>query len=152
MTVDPGLAASAPERLVSWIEAETGLRFPEVHHETIRRVARARSAKLGLEADAYEELIRYDAAEKEGFFNEIMIGETYFFRDEKHFAILISDILPGLIGEGRELRLWSATCANAPLKALELRCVLDRCTITTHAHKTKTDERSGRSPVAFFHR
>jgi chemotaxis protein methyltransferase CheR len=112
VTVDPGLAASAPERLVSWIEAETGLRFPEVHHETIRRVARARSAKLGLEADAYEELIRYDAAEKEGFFNEIMIGETYFFRDEKHFAILISDILPGLIGEGRELRLWSATCAT----------------------------------------
>ena len=104
MTNDPDL--------VPWIEAETGLCFPEVHYATIRKVARRMSANLGLETDAYADLLTRDSVEKGRFFNEIMIGETYFFRDERHFAILIADILPRLMGEGRELRLWSATCAT----------------------------------------
>jgi len=110
---DPALdAADDLGPIVSWIEAETGLCFPDVHHETIRKTALRRGGALALESGAYLELLRCDDAEKSLFFGEIMIGETYFFRDERHFAVLISDILPRLMGDGRELRLWSATCAT----------------------------------------
>ena len=88
------------DRIVAWIEAETGLCFPEVHHQTIRKAAHARSGELGLEGEAYETLLRRDEDEKARFFSEIMIGETYFFRDEKQFVILGSDILPELMRSG----------------------------------------------------
>jgi chemotaxis protein methyltransferase CheR len=41
-----------------------------------------------------------------------MIGETYFFRDEKQFSILISHVLPELLRRAPSPRLWSATCAT----------------------------------------
>lgn len=106
--------ASAPamERLVAWIESETGLRFPDVHHDTIRKAAERRCDELGLDPEAFEKSLYRDPAEKCRFFNDIMIGETYFFRDEKHFQILVSCVLPELMLQGRELCFWSATCAS----------------------------------------
>jgi len=100
------------DRLTRWIEAETGLCFPEVHHDTIRAAAERRAGKLGLTADGFQSLLRQDSAEKTLFFNEIVIGETYFFRDEKQFTALVSSVLPALLRKRSQLRLWSATCAT----------------------------------------
>jgi chemotaxis protein methyltransferase CheR len=109
--VGPELPPSM-QSLVDWIQAETGLSFPAVHHDTIRKTAERRCVELGLDPASFEALLRSDGAERTGFLGEIMIGETYFFRDEKQFSILIADLLPGLLREGRPLRLWSATCAT----------------------------------------
>jgi len=99
-------------RLTRWIEAETGLSFPEVHHDTILATAERRAGLLGLSADDFQSLLRRDSAEKTLFFNEIVIGETYFFRDERQFSALVSTVLPALIRERGKLRLWSASCAT----------------------------------------
>jgi chemotaxis protein methyltransferase CheR len=100
------------DRLVAWIEAELGLCFPEVHHDTIFRFVSRRCEELGIGVEAYLRLLEAEEAEKGFFIDEVTIGETYFFRDERHFSVLSSEILPRLLGEGRELRLWSATCAT----------------------------------------
>lgn len=100
------------DRLTRWIEAETGLCFPEVHHDTILSAAERRAGTLGLSADAFESLLRHEAAEKTLFFNEIVIGETYFFRDERQFTALVSRVLPTLLRDRDQLQLWSATCAT----------------------------------------
>ncbi len=105
--LEPGMAA-----LVAWIEGETGLCFPEVHHQTIRRAAALRCAELGMPPADFEALLLRDSVEKCRFLAEIMIGETYFFRDERHFSILVSHVLPQLLSESRPLRFWSATCAS----------------------------------------
>lgn len=100
------------DRLTRWIEAETGLSFPEVHHDTILAAAERRARILGLSADGFQSLLRHDGAEKTQFFNEIVIGETYFFRDERQFTALVSSVLPALLRDRRKPRLWSATCAT----------------------------------------
>ncbi len=45
----------------------------------------------------------------------LTIGETYFFRDPKSFAVLEQHILPSIIRNRKEtkvLRIWSAACAT----------------------------------------
>ena len=45
--------------------------------------------------------------------NEIVIGETYFFRDAGQFDLLRREILPDLRRQaGRGLAIWSAGCAS----------------------------------------
>jgi len=98
--------------LMSWIEAETGLCFPEVHHDTIRKTAHERCKVLEINLSDYLNILQTNKDERCLFFNEIMIGETYFFRDERHFSLLLSSVLPKLFLEERELHIWSATCAS----------------------------------------
>lgn len=100
------------DRLTRWIEDETGLCFPEVHHDTILAAAERRASTLRLSADDFQLLLQHDRAEKTQFFNEIVIGETYFFRDERQFTALVTSVLPELHRKRSQLHLWSATCAT----------------------------------------
>ncbi len=113
------------DRLTRWIETETGLCFPEVHHDTIMATAAARCRDLCLQPEDFEALLRSDAAEKSRFFNDIVIGETYFFRDERQFSALVSRVLPALLRDRRALRLWSATCATGE-EAVSLVAAVER--------------------------
>jgi len=126
------------DRLTRWIEAETGLCFPEVHHDTILAAAECRAGKLGLSADAFQSLLRHEAAEKTLFFNEIVIGETYFFRDERQFTALVSRVLPALLRDRPQLRLWSATCATGE-EAVSLAAVAAHVLNLTGAARAETD-------------
>jgi chemotaxis methyl-accepting protein methylase len=109
---DPRDQDTVLSSLIAWIETETGLCFPEVHHDTIHKTAIHRCSALEIELPLFLNLVQTDHDEKSRFFNDIMIGETYFFRDERHFSLLISSILPKLLLEGRKVNLWSATCAT----------------------------------------
>lgn len=121
-----GMGENQPafENLVLWIEAETGLCFPEAHHDTILRAAQRHCAGLGLEPGGYERLMHADAAVRQAFLDDIMIGETYFFRDEKHFSVLLDQVLPALAASGSSLRLWSVTAASGE-EALSLLAILE---------------------------
>jgi chemotaxis methyl-accepting protein methylase len=99
-------------RLISWIEKETGLSFPDVHLGTILSAASSRCAESGLRAHEFLDWVEADANARNGFLNDIVIGETYFFRDEKHFKILLEDILPALMSAKDRANLWSVTCAS----------------------------------------
>lgn len=112
------------EKLVQNIERETGLCFPEVHHETIIKAARTHCAKLGLGPSAYSQILDSDSEEKARFLDDIMIGETYFFRDEKQFTALNSWVLPQLFTTRQRIAVWSATCASGE-EAISLLAMLD---------------------------
>jgi chemotaxis protein methyltransferase CheR len=46
---------------------------------------------------------------------ELTIGETYFFRNERHFTALRNHVLPEIVRENagkRQVRVWSAGCAT----------------------------------------
>lgn len=98
--------------IIEWVEFETGLCFPEVHHDTIRKTVQERCEALCMEITLYLNQVKTDDAERTLFFNAITIGETYFFRDERQFSLLVSTILPVLLLEKEEVRVWSATCAS----------------------------------------
>ncbi len=112
------------DSLIAWIEEETGLQFPEVHLESIEKTVQARSRELGIQATDYERRLRIDVDERCLFFNRIMIGETYFFRDEKHFSALMSKILPDLLLTRKHIKLWSASCASGE-EAISLVAVME---------------------------
>lgn len=47
---------------------------------------------------------------------QLMVGESFFFRNEYHFRVLREQVLPQILSENaarRELRVWSAGCATA---------------------------------------
>jgi len=117
------------EDLVLSIERETGLCFPEVHHDTILKAARLHCRQLGLAPDCYASILQTDSEEKARFLDDIMIGETYFFRDEKQFAALASFVLPQLFREVLRLRIWSVTCATGE-EALSLLALLEEVKAT----------------------
>lgn len=59
----------------------------------------------------------------------LTVGETYFFREPKSFAVLETFILPGLIRARRDgekrLRLWSAACSSGE-EAYSMAMIIDR--------------------------
>lgn len=120
----PGLSG-----LVAWIEAETGLCFPEVHHDTIGRAASRRCAELSIGPEEYARLLAQDAGERSSFLSGVMIGETYFFRDERQFSILANTVLPKLMMERERVLMWSATCASGE-EALSLAAVAEHVKAT----------------------
>lgn len=60
--------------------------------------------------------------------HHLTIGETYFFRDQRTFALLENDILPKLIQEHQQdksLRIWSAACCTGE-EAYSIAILLNR--------------------------
>ncbi len=107
-------------RIASFIEAETGLIFPESKKRFLLKVVCDASRNLGypnpsvligqignkkLSRQALDTLIAH-----------LTVGETYFFRDKAFFQVLKDDIFRGLIYHPRRpdksIRVWSAGCAS----------------------------------------
>src|SRR5580658_8456956 len=60
--------------------------------------------------------------------NQLTIGETYFFRDEDQFAAIRDVIFPDILQRkrfSRQLRIWCAGCANGA-EAYSLAILLKR--------------------------
>jgi chemotaxis protein methyltransferase CheR len=122
-------AAHSPEReflslLSAWIEAETGMRFPDSHATTVLSRAFERCAALGVDSAGYLETLRNDAEERCVFLSSITIGETYFFRDERQFDALRNRILPEFASSRGALSVWSSTCASGE-EAVSIAAVIE---------------------------
>jgi len=61
---------------------------------------------------AYYELLLQDPQQKKRFLDRITINVSEFFRNPEIFGYLEKEILPQLLAENRNLRVWSAGCAN----------------------------------------
>lgn len=106
---DPAYAVMA--RMVS---ATIGISFPESRRrlieESMKTVwSRARSTSpLAYVADLVAGTTSVD-----DLVNELVVGETYFFREPGQFALLQAEIFPELRHRlGRGLAMWSAGCAS----------------------------------------
>ncbi|MGL5094645.1 MAG: CheR family methyltransferase, partial [Planctomycetia bacterium] len=121
MTVFPELR-EAPlvwSALLRLIEERAGLRLGEVPTADVAdRIARA-MAKTGCrDPREYLELVRGDETRYAGLMEELVVCETYFFRDRSQFDFLVGQALPALaalrneIGLHRPLRVWSAACST----------------------------------------
>jgi two-component system CheB/CheR fusion protein len=76
-----------------------------------RRLALARSQDIG----EYVDRLKRDRDELDVLYRDLLIGVTRFFRDEKAFDILESQVFPELLRKNPKdapLRLWVAGCAT----------------------------------------
>jgi chemotaxis protein methyltransferase CheR len=95
---------------LDYIRGWIGISLPESKHRPLReylagfdRGATFRDISARLEADPEEQ---------SRFLGIVTINETYFFREQRQFALITSRILPALAALGRPLSFWSAACAT----------------------------------------
>jgi two-component system CheB/CheR fusion protein len=98
----------------------------------LRRVQRRMQVTQVDDIRKYVELLRVQPEEVQNLFDDLLIGVTQFFRDQKEFALLERDVIPRLFegkGRGDQLRVWVIGCSTgeeAYSIAILLREHLDR--------------------------
>ncbi len=128
---------------VAGVVAErTGLVFPHARRTAVERGVReamARSATVDLRA--YGALLARDSALLDDLVTELTIGETYFFREPKHFAFVRESLLPDVVqrrGPGHAVRAWSAGCSTGE-EAYSLAILLDEAHLPERPYVLATD-------------
>jgi chemotaxis protein methyltransferase CheR len=109
-------------RLITYIENETGISLPESNYTEVIKLVEGIMQENNLTLTSYLDCVSKDKL----FHDELMVGvtinETYFFREEKQFIHLKNHILPGLNYEKDCINIWSASCSSGeePLSLLTL--------------------------------
>ena len=113
-----------PEALLAqageFISGSLGLYFPKDRRRELERGLRSVAPEFGFEdPEAFTRWLISSTLSKSQIgvlAGHLTVGETYFFRDKKYFAILEEKILPELIElrrtTGKYLRIWSAGCCT----------------------------------------
>lgn len=116
--------ADLPEQLFAPLSASIadriGLHFPPARWADLQRSIRAAAAELGF-AQKEDEALRWlsgnpplSRPQIEILSAHLTVGETYFFRELRHFELLTEHILPEALRSrpDRRLRIWSAACCT----------------------------------------
>ena len=95
------------------LSSAIGISFPESRRQSVEQAMAAAWRRAGApSALAYAVALR-DGAAIDDLVNEIVVGETYFFRDTGQFELLRREVFPELRRRGgRGLLMWSAGCAT----------------------------------------
>jgi chemotaxis protein methyltransferase CheR len=108
-------------RLASFIHEELGIKMPGAKITMLQGRLQKRLRQVG--AASYDEYVDYVFSE-EGIRTElprlidaVTTNKTDFFREPKHFDVLLSEVLPALAGvhsgeTRRSINVWSAACST----------------------------------------
>jgi chemotaxis protein methyltransferase CheR len=106
--------------------------------QLLRRLGGLRQ-RLGLrDLDEYAQRLHHDPAELERFRGWFTINVTEFFRDPDRWVRLRDRVLPALLAERRQLRIWSAGCSHGA-EVYSLLMLLDQYRNTGPHHLLATD-------------
>ena len=102
--------AGAEQVLQEWI----GLDAATIGATALARAVRVRMAALGLaDADAFVAVVRRDPAERDRFVEEVIVAESWFFRDRQVFAFVADFAVTLAALPGRTpVRILCAPCAS----------------------------------------
>lgn len=106
----------ASSEILAFLETRAGLVFPQGRLGDVERSLAKVATHVG-SRDPHRLLTRLqqDAALFEGLLSDLVVGETYFFREPQQFESLRQMVLPDLLHHrARDARLsvWSAGCAT----------------------------------------
>ncbi|MGI9177710.1 MAG: CheR family methyltransferase [Pirellulales bacterium] len=102
--------ADAENLLRDWI----GLDADTIGSATVARAIRGRMAAIGItDIDAFVAVVRADAAERDRLVEEVIVAESWFFRDPQvfQFVVNVAATLVGLPGRS-PVRILCAPCAS----------------------------------------
>jgi len=100
-----------------WFAARTGLDLARMGPGRVREAIEAASRDAGAEdVTAFALRLEHEPVLFDDLAERLTVGETYFFRDAWHYALIADQILPTVEARraagGPGLRAWSAGCAS----------------------------------------
>lgn len=101
------------DSFISMLTSYTGIIPRASHREGIRNYIIKKLSQTHLSAKEYLSLLSTNNELFTEFVNQSTVNETYFFREEKQFALLKEVIFPKwrLNNSGKEIKIWSAACS-----------------------------------------
>lgn len=109
---------------INYLESYTGLRSPSSNLSHFKRVLVRHAEAAGLSPTRLAAELRLDRAARQRLINEVMIGETYFFREAAQFRLLGECVLGRLARPGAALKCWSVSCSTGE-EAVSLAAILE---------------------------
>ena len=104
------------EALESTLRKRSGLIFQPLRRSSVEGAAARVMKRVGIGTpEAFLPLVAQDGAVFDDLMAEVTIGETYFFREPGHFALLRKTIVPEFRARARKdqkFRAWSAACST----------------------------------------
>lgn len=91
---------------------ELGMKPPLSHLQRVEVYINNRKEVLGLNNSGYLEFLKEDKNEYYMLLDIITVNETYLFREQRHFDLLLTYILPKLKREQKQIKIWSAACST----------------------------------------
>ncbi len=155
------LDAVCESDLRGWITEHLGIVVQDHQINTLQQAIREGCGQFGFDhcGQYTAEIAAGNKAVEEHLIAAITVGESYFFRDDRQFALLRNRLLPELIERKREcgefsLRVWSAGCSNGQ-EVYSLAILLDQLLVDRAAwslHLLGTDINTGSLSKAFHGR
>ena len=124
----PALSQEMFDKFRALIYEKTGIHMRDGKQILIANRLRRRLASLKLTSyEQYSEVLvaPRGGAEMVSFIDAVSTNETYFFRENAHFAALSSRVLPEMFRNRPRVRIWSAGCSTGE-EVYTLRLVADQ--------------------------
>ena len=101
------------DSFISILTTLTGIVPRASHRDGIKFFIEKKIAENNYSIDEYRRLLFTNKELMSEFINECTVNETYFFREEKQFALLKTKIFPQwrYNSKDKEIRMWSAACS-----------------------------------------
>ena len=119
------------DTFISMLTAYSGIVPRASHREGIKNYINKKLSETKWSVKDYQSKLSTDDKLFSEFINESTVNETYFFREEKQFALLKDKIFPKLKNgcPGKEIKIWSAACSYGEeaysLAVMALNCGLN---------------------------
>lgn len=110
------------KQALDYIQQETGILLPDTMHKQTSRYLAEKLITHKLTIAAYFDFLGQNQEFYEDFIQHVTINETYFFREQKYFKMLLDKIFPLFAGQKdafglslqqvKKMTFWSAACAS----------------------------------------
>ncbi len=119
------------DSFISILTTLTGIVPRASHRDGIKYFIEKKISENKYSIDEYRRMLFTDKKLISEFVNESTVNETYFFREEKQFALLKNKLFPQwrLKEKDKEIRMWSAACSYGE-EAYSLAVMALQCGIT----------------------
>ncbi len=119
------------DSFISILTTLTGIVPRASHRDGIKYFIEKKISENKYSIDEYRRMLFTDKKLISEFVNESTVNETYFFREEKQFALLKNKLFPQwrIKEKDKEIRMWSAACSYGE-EAYSLAVMALQCGIT----------------------
>ena len=112
-TSDPEISPDTFEMIGQVLKAHCGFSLSGYKDKCVKRRINIRvRATQSPTSEAYGTLLTRDSAERDHLLRVLTIHVSHFFRNPSTFEKLAREILPQLLEERRQVRIWSVGCAG----------------------------------------